>query len=59
MSRDSKRASKDDELALLEKISDANESAGSKYLEHLVLRKRSQVNSAHIYLRHVTNESLS
>ena len=43
MSRDSKRASKEDELALLEKISEASESAGVRYLEHLVLQRRNQV----------------
>lgn len=43
MSRDSKRVSRDEEFALLEKISEANAGAGVTYLEHLILQKRSQV----------------
>lgn len=52
ISRDSKRTSKADELALLKEIKAANPLAGTKYLEYLVLQKRNQVGSMeyrHIY----------
>ncbi|KAI5122616.1 hypothetical protein M0805_008706 [Coniferiporia weirii] len=47
ISRDPKRMSKADELALLEKIREASASAGVKYLEHLVLQKRSRDQNLH------------
>ncbi len=42
-SRDFRRGSKSDELTLLQQIRETNADAGTKYLEHLVLRRRSQV----------------
>ncbi|KAH8108778.1 hypothetical protein DFH11DRAFT_1710480 [Phellopilus nigrolimitatus] len=50
ISRDSKRASKAEELTLLAKIRQASTSAGVKYLEYLVLQKRSQDSDLHSQL---------
>ena len=42
-SKDFRRGSKSDEAELLQQIRATNADAGRKYLEHLVLRRRSQV----------------
>ncbi|EJC97726.1 uncharacterized protein FOMMEDRAFT_162532 [Fomitiporia mediterranea MF3/22] len=50
ISRDSKRVSISDELSLLQRIRESSDSAGVRYLEHLVLQKRRQDRILHSQL---------
>ena len=50
MTRDTKRVSVADELALLERIRTANSEAGVEYLEHLVVQKGLQVCLAALFV---------